>query len=59
MKHICIFLLILRSIKYIIFFFRYADQVSVGDEVLVEGNEQLIPAEVINVLTLAIQGNNI
>ena len=33
----------------IICFFRYADQVSIGNEALVEGNDELTPAKVINV----------
>ena len=36
--------------------FRYADQVSVSDEVLVQGDE-LIPARVISVSTFIMKGN--
>ena len=39
------------------FFFRYSDQVSIGDEVLVKENNQVIPGEVINVVTLTLQGD--
>ena len=41
----------------IILSIRYADHVSVGNEVLVEENYELIPAEVINVSTLSMQGD--
>ena len=36
--------------------FSYADQVSVGDEVLVEGNDYLAPVEVIEVSSTKMQG---
>ena len=36
---------------------RYADAVSLGDEVLVEGNNVLTPARVTNVSKLTLQGN--
>ena len=36
---------------------RYADQVLIGDEVLVEQNAKLTPARVINVLSVRMQGN--
>ena len=39
--------------------FRYAGQVSVGDEVLVQGKYYLTPATVINVSSLIMQGDNI
>ena len=35
---------------------RYADQVSVGDEVLLERNNKIIPAKVLNVSSFIIQG---
>ena len=38
---------------------RYAEQVSVGDEVLVQGNHQLIPRMVTNISTLFMQGEYI
>ena len=37
--------------------YRYADQVLVGDEVLVQGNDEVIPAHVINVTSNIMQGN--
>ena len=36
--------------------FSFADQVSIGDEVLVQIIDQLNPAKVINVSTLLLQG---
>ena len=45
--------------KHIILFFRYADQVSIGYEVLVEENDQLTSAGVIDVVTITVQGNYI
>ena len=39
-------------------FFRYADQVSIGNEVLVEGNDELTPAKVINVNSSSMQGDH-
>ena len=41
--------------KLMVFNFRYADQVSIADEVLVEG-EELTPAKVTNVSSLFMQG---
>ena len=38
--------------------FRYAHQVSIGDEVLVRQNYELIPGNVTNVSHLIIQGKN-
>ena len=38
--------------------FRYADQVTMGDEVLVHENGQLIHANVIDVSSSVMQGNN-
>ena len=35
---------------------RQADDVSIGDEVLIAGKDQLIPAKVINVKTSLMQG---
>ena len=37
--------------------YRYADQVLVGDEVLVQGIDNLIKTKVINVSTLNMQGD--
>ena len=36
----------------------YADQLSVDDEVLVEGNNELIPVKEINVYSVTMQGTN-
>ena len=38
-------------------FLRYASEVSVGDEVLVHGNDELIPTRVINIADLKTEGN--
>ena len=37
--------------------YRYVDQVSIGDEVMVLRNDKLIPAKVMNVSSLIMQGN--
>ena len=37
-------------------FYRFADQVSVGDEMLVEVNDEITPAMVTNVSNLILQG---
>ena len=42
----------------IICFFRYADQVSIGNEALVEGNDELTPAKVINVNSSSMEGDH-
>ena len=39
--------------------FRYANNISLGDEVLVDKNDQLIPAKVDNISILFMQGNAI
>ena len=36
---------------------RYADQVFVGNEVLIERNDEVVPAKVIDVSSLLLQGN--
>ena len=36
--------------------YRYADQVSVGDEVLVLRNDELMPAKVMDVSSIIMQG---
>ena len=41
-----------------IFSVRYADQLSIGDEVLVQENNELIPVKVNNVSSVAMQGNS-
>ena len=38
-------------------YFRYANDVSVGDELLVQGNEKLIPTKVVDITDLIMQGN--
>ena len=38
--------------------YRYASQVSVGDEVLVLRNDELMPVEVVNVSSLIMQGKS-
>ena len=37
--------------------YRYADHVSVGDEVMVLRNDKLMPAKVMDVSSLSAQGN--
>ena len=39
-------------------YFRYADQVSIGDEVLVRRNDELIPGNVTNISSFMMQGIN-
>ena len=39
--------------------FRYANNISLGEEVLVDNNDQLIPAKVGNISILFMQGNTI
>ena len=39
--------------------FRYAAQVSVGDEVIIARNDKLMPAKVTNVSRIIIQGNSL
>ena len=38
--------------------FRFADDISVGDEVLVETNNKLTPVKVIDVSTLVMESNH-
>ena len=47
---------IIYKIYYFVISFRYTDQVSVGDEVLVDENNKLIPAKVIRVASTFMQG---
>ena len=42
--------------SYFVISFRYADEVSVGDAVLVHENDELIPAKVIRVASALMQG---
>ena len=37
---------------------RYSNQVSIGDEVLVQENDELIPTKIIAVSTSTMQGSN-
>ena len=39
--------------KYV---FSYADKLSIDDEVLVQGNNELTPAKVINVSSISLRG---
>ena len=39
------------------YFFRNADQLTIGDELLVQGNNELVPTKVISVSNLIMQGN--
>ena len=39
-----------------IFFFRYADEVSVGDDVLVQDNNEMIPSKVQEVSSAIMKG---
>ena len=38
--------------------YRYADEVLIGDEVLVQQNYELTPVKVTNVSEITLQGNN-
>ena len=37
--------------------FRFADKVSIGNEILVEGNDHLTPAKVMNIRSFTMEGN--
>ena len=39
------------------FLFRFAEQISVGDEVIIPRNDELTPAKVTNVSVIAMQGD--
>ena len=50
----------LKCIKHVavhLFIFRYADRVSVGDEILAQVNDEMVPTKVINVSNLILQGD--
>ena len=47
----------MKQNKY--FCFRYADQVSVGDEILVQENNELIPDKVIKKSNFVMEGKNL
>ena len=61
-KYVWRFLIKLLSVwelwNIYIIFFRYADQVAVGDEVLVLENDDLTPTKVINVSSFNMQGTH-
>ena len=40
-------------------YFRYADQVSIGDEVLFSRNDELIPGNVTHISSFMMQGNKL
>ena len=42
-----------------IYYYRYADQVSVGDEILVQNNNELIPDKVIEESKFVMEGKNL
>ena len=46
-----------KTYLFISCYFRYANDVSVGDELLVQGNEKLIPTKVVDITDLIMQGN--
>ena len=48
--------IILQKIAWSLKYFRYADQVSTGDELLVEKNGKFTPARVTNKFNLITQG---
>ena len=39
------------------FYFRYANDVSVGDYLLVQGKDKLVPTKIVDVTDLTMQGN--
>ena len=43
-------------VSFLLFIFRYADLISIGDEVLVQEKAQLIPATVTNVSDFLMEG---
>ena len=47
----------MKIIKKISFFISYAHEVSIGNEVLTEHNNELDPATVISISTSVMQGN--
>ena len=48
----------LKKLQYFNSNFSYADLVSVGDEVLVQGNKDILPTRVINVSNIMLQGDH-
>ena len=40
------------------YFLRYAEQLSIGDEVLIQNNFELSPEKVVNVPDISMTGNN-
>ena len=57
----CIMKHILRNLSQILYHnhlsVRYVDQLSIGEEVLVEENNELIAMKVINISSIIMQGN--
>ena len=47
----------LKKLQYFNSNFSYADLVSVGDEVLVQGNSDILPTRVINVSNIMFEGD--
>ena len=52
-------ILLLRECQNIIHYFRSADQLAIDDEVLVQGNGEVIAEKVLNVSHSIMQGNHI
>ena len=50
-------IVLIPNLKIIVFHFSYANEVSIGDEVLVNENDQLSPAKVIDISTSKMQGD--
>ena len=48
----------LKKLQYFNSNFSYSDLVSVGDEVLVQGNNDILPTRVINVSNIMLQGDH-
>ena len=47
----------MTTISYIHVSIRYADHVTIGDKVLIQENTEMVPATIINISTIKIQGN--
>ena len=47
-----------RSILLINQLYQYVDQVSTGYELLIQGNDELVPTKVINISNFHMQGNH-
>ena len=46
-----------KNLNHLSFSYSYAGQVSVGDEVLVQKDDNILPAKVINVSSIIMQGD--